>query len=44
MRWQPGVAPRLLTSDDMINELARKGKLTVTDTSMLVNAPVVAKP
>ena len=44
VRWQPGVAPRLLTSDDMINELARKGKLTVTDTSMLVNAPVVAKP
>jgi hypothetical protein len=28
----------------MINDLAKKGKLTVTDTSMLVNAPVVSKP
>ena len=30
VRWQPGVAPKLLTSDDMINALARKGRLTVT--------------
>ena len=44
VRWKPGVAPKLLTSDDMINDLAKKGQLTVTDTSMLVNAPVVAKP
>jgi hypothetical protein len=34
----------MLTSDNMINDLAKKGKLTVTDTSMLVNAPVVSKP
>jgi hypothetical protein len=44
VRWKPGVAPTVLTSDDMINALARKGKLTVTHTSMLVNAPVVSKP
>ena len=44
VRWKPGVSPQMLTSDDMINDLARKGKLTVTDTSMLVNAPVVSKP
>jgi hypothetical protein len=44
VRWQPGVSPTLLTSDDMINELAKKGRLTITDTSMLVNAPVVSKP
>ena len=35
--------PTVLTSDDMINVLARKGKLTVTHTSMLVNAPVVSR-
>jgi hypothetical protein len=44
VRWKPGVAPKMLTSDDMINSLAKKGRLTVTDTSMLVNAPVVSKP
>ena len=44
VRWKPGVSPEMLTSDDMINDLAKKGKLTVTDTSMLVNAPVVSKP
>jgi hypothetical protein len=44
VRWKTGVSPRLLTSDDMINSLAKKGRLTITDTSMLVNAPVVSKP
>lgn len=44
VRWKPGVSPQMLTSDDMINDLAKQGKLTVTDTSMLVNAPVVSKP
>ena len=44
VRWKPGVAPTVLTSDDMINALARKGKLTVTHTAMLVNAPVVSRP
>jgi hypothetical protein len=44
VRWKPGVSPELLTSDDMINDLAKKGRLTITDTSMLVNAPVVSTP
>jgi hypothetical protein len=44
VRWKPGVSPTLLTSDDMISSLAEKGRLTITDTSMLVNAPVVSKP
>jgi hypothetical protein len=44
VRWKPGVSPQLLTSDDMINDLAKKGKLTVTHTSTLVNAPVVSRP
>ena len=44
VRWKPGVSPKLLTSDNMINDLAKKGKLTATKTSMVVNAPVVAKP
>jgi hypothetical protein len=44
IRWKPGVSPKLLTSDNMINDLAKKGKLTVTDTSMIVNAAVVSKP
>jgi hypothetical protein len=43
VKWKPGVTPKLLTSDDMINALAREGKLTVTHTSILVNAPVVSK-
>jgi hypothetical protein len=44
VRWKPGVSPTLLTSDNMINDLAKKGKLTATDTSMIVNATVVSKP
>lgn len=44
VRWKSGVSPKLLTSDDMINGLAKKGRLTITDTSMVVNAPVVSKP
>ena len=44
VRWKPGVSPTLLTSDNMISALAGKGKLTITDTSMVVNAPVVSKP
>jgi hypothetical protein len=44
VRWKSGVSPKLLTSDAMINDLAKKGRLTITDTSMVVNAPVVSKP
>jgi hypothetical protein len=44
VRWQPGATPQLLTSDNMINGLAAKGKLTATPTSMVVNAAVVSMP
>jgi hypothetical protein len=38
--WKPGVTPALLTSDNMINSLAKKGKLTVTDVHVVINAPI----
>lgn len=42
--WQPGAAPQVLTSDNMILALAKKGQLTVTRTSTLVNATVTSEP
>jgi hypothetical protein len=44
VRWKPGVRPTVLTSDNMINALAKKGKLTATMTALVVNAPVISKP
>jgi hypothetical protein len=44
VRWKPGVTPTLLTSDNTILGLAKKGELTATKTSDVVNAPVIAKP
>jgi hypothetical protein len=44
VHWKAGVAPRVLTSDNMIITLAKKGDLTVIKTSMLVNATVTSKP
>jgi hypothetical protein len=43
VRWKPGAAPQVLTSDNMILSLAKKGELTATKTSMIVNATVVSK-
>ena len=43
VRWKPGVTPQLLTSDNMILDLAKKGQLTATKTAVLVNATVVPK-
>jgi hypothetical protein len=34
----------VLTSDNMILALAKKGQLTATKTAMVVNAPVLSKP
>ena len=42
VRWKPGVSPKLLTSDNMILGLARKGQLTATTTAMVVNSTVTA--
>jgi hypothetical protein len=44
VKWKPGVSPQLLTSDNMINSLAKKGKLTATETLAIVNATVVSEP
>jgi len=44
VKWKPGVSPAVLTSDNMILALAKKGELTATKTSMIVNATVVSKP
>jgi hypothetical protein len=43
VRWKPGVTPQVLTSDNMILDLAKKGQLTATKTAVIVNATVVPK-
>jgi hypothetical protein len=43
VQWKPGVTPQVLTSDNMILDLAKKGQLTVTKTAVIVNATVVPK-
>jgi len=42
--WKPGMSPRVLTSDNMILDLAKKGELTATTTAFIVNATVVSTP
>jgi hypothetical protein len=43
IRWKPGVTPQVLTSDNMILGLAKKGQLTATKTAVIVNAAVIPK-
>ena len=43
VRWHPGVTPQLLTSDNQILGLAKKGELTATKTAVIVNATIVPK-
>jgi hypothetical protein len=43
VRWKPGVTPTVLTSDNMILDLAKKGQLTATKTALIVNAAVIPK-
>jgi len=43
VRWKPGVTPQVLTSDNMILDLARKGQLTATKTAVIVNATVIPR-
>jgi hypothetical protein len=40
--WKPGVKPVLLGRDDQINGLAKKGKLTVKDAKIVLNAPILS--
>jgi hypothetical protein len=43
VKWKPGVTPQLLTSDNMILNLAKKGQLTATKTTAIVNATVMPR-
>jgi hypothetical protein len=43
VRWKAGVTPQVLTSDNMILDLAKKGELTATKTAVIVNATVMPK-
>ena len=44
VKWKPGVTPQVLTSDNMILGLAKKGQLTATKTAVIVNATVMPRP
>src|SRR5690349_12897577 len=44
VKWKPGVTPQVLTSDNMILALAKKGQLTATNTAVIVDATVISKP
>lgn len=44
VRWRPGAAPKVLTSDNMILALVKRGEVTITKTATVVNAPVLSKP
>lgn len=39
--WKAGAKPVLLTSDNQIKALTKKGKLTLRDAHVVLNAPVV---
>lgn len=39
--WKPGMKPVLLGQDDQIKALAAKGKLTIRDAHVVLNAPIL---
>lgn len=39
--WKTGVKPVLLEKDDQIKELAKKGKLTMKNAHVVLNAPIL---
>jgi hypothetical protein len=43
VRWKAGLTPTVLTSDNQILALVKKGQLTATKTAMVVNATVIPK-
>lgn len=43
VRWKHGFIPKVLTSDNMILALVKKGELSIKATAMVVNAAVVSK-
>ncbi len=40
--WKAGVKPVLLVKDDQITGLAKKGKLTISDPHVVLNAPITS--
>ena len=38
--WKSGVKPVLLGQDDQVTEFAKKGKLTIKDAHIVLNAPI----
>jgi hypothetical protein len=41
LTWKQGVKPVLLGQDDQIKNLVKKGKLTMTDAHIVLNAPIL---
>ena len=41
LTWKKGVKPVLLGQDDQINSLVKKGKLTMKDAHIVLNAPIL---
>jgi hypothetical protein len=39
--WKPGVTPTLITSDTGVDDLKKKGMITVRETSTVLNCPIV---
>ena len=40
--WKKGVKPVLLGQDDQVTGLAKKGKLTIKDAHVVLNAPIIS--
>ena len=41
VRWQPGVTPRLLTSEEAVLAAQERGQLLIKPTRIVINCPVV---
>ena len=41
VRWMPGVTPVLITVDDQVYCLEAHGKISVTRTPIVTNAPII---
>ncbi|MGH2597684.1 MAG: DUF7482 domain-containing protein [Actinomycetota bacterium] len=41
IRWMPGTTPVLITVDDQVDQLEADGKISVTRTPIVTNAPII---
>ena len=41
MTWKAGVTPQLLVKDDQITQLQKQGMLSVRETSVVLNCPII---